>query len=62
MFVVKVKKKKRFIFVLFSYVYVCLPVCARECRCPRRIEALDLLELELQMVMNHLTWVLRTEL
>lgn len=35
---------------------------AHECRCPQRLEASDLLELELLTVVSHLTGVMRTDL
>ena len=41
-------------------VYVCMWLCAYECKHPQRPEALDTLELELQVVVICLMQVLRT--
>lgn len=51
-------KKKRFIL----FLVVCMSVCGHEFWCPGRLEALGSQELELQMVMNCLVWVLGIEL
>jgi hypothetical protein len=37
---------------------VCMPVCTRECKCPRRPEASGPPELELQELVSYLMWVL----
>lgn len=51
-----------FMFKLYVYVCVCVWVCAHECKCWQRPErALGPPELELQMVLNHPTWILGTE-
>lgn len=51
--------RKRFLnFKLCVYMYVYV----HECRCPQRTEASDPLEVRLQVVVSHLTWVLGTDL
>ncbi|KAL6034888.1 hypothetical protein STEG23_009545, partial [Scotinomys teguina] len=45
-----------------ALVFVFLTVCVREYMCLKRPEVSDPLELELQLVVNHQTWVLGTEL
>ena len=51
---------KEFVFFLTGGRRVCTHVSASACRIQERV--LDPLELELQAVVSHLMWVLRTEL
>lgn len=46
----------------FSYVYLCMRVCVHECRCPKKPKALDVLDLESQVVVSGPTWVLGADL
>lgn len=41
---------------------VCVYLCAHECRYPHVSNALDSLELGLQVIMGHLMWVLGTHI
>lgn len=44
-------------------MFVCMYVCAHECRCLWSLaEGVRLLELELRAVVSHPTWMLGTEL
>ena len=50
-------------FIIFSYVYVCLfewGMCNMG-TVPLEVKGVGSLELELQVVVSHLTWVLETE-
>lgn len=46
-----------FFLIMCVFMFLCI-LCVHECRCQRRQEALDHLELELSMIVNCLTWVL----
>jgi hypothetical protein len=51
-----------YMYMMYMYMYVCLCVCSHESRCLSRLKVPDLLELELYIVVSHLTWILRTKL
>lgn len=42
-----------FIFLVFTYVYMYVAMCLYVCRCPHRLEALNLMDLEMQVVVIH---------
>lgn len=50
------KEKKRENLCVCPHMWMW--VCAHECRSPQKPEVLDSLELELQVILSHLTWVL----
>lgn len=46
---------------MFTCVWLCVGICVGEGKCPKRTEASDPLELELQAVVSHSVWLLGTK-
>lgn len=50
------------IYLIFNFVHVLVCGCAHELQVPMETEERQSLKLELQMIENHLAWILGTKL